>query len=39
VETVRQAVRETVQVVSVDAHINDDAFAEEAVELFMRMVE
>jgi len=39
VETVRQAVRETVQVVSVDAHINDDAFAEGAVELFMRMVE
>jgi uncharacterized protein (UPF0261 family) len=39
VETIQQEVGEQVKVVSVDAHINDDAFAQEAVELFLQMME
>jgi uncharacterized protein (UPF0261 family) len=39
VETVQQVVRESVQVVTVDAHINDDVFAQRAVELFLQMME
>ncbi|HEM60906.1 MAG TPA: UPF0261 family protein, partial [Chloroflexi bacterium] len=35
VETVRQQVREPVQVVLVDAHINDDHFVDRAVQLFL----
>jgi uncharacterized protein (UPF0261 family) len=38
VETVRQEVREPVQVVLVDAHINDDHFADRAAELFLEMM-
>ena len=39
VETVQQEVAEKVKVVSLDAHINDDTFAREAVELFLKMME
>jgi uncharacterized protein (UPF0261 family) len=39
VETVQQAVRDSVQVVLVDAHINDEKFAQRAVELFLKLMD
>ncbi len=38
VETVQKAVRDSAQVVLIDAHINDDEFAQRVVELFMKMM-
>lgn len=38
VEAVQKAVRDSAQVVLVDAHINDDEFAQSAVELFLKMM-
>jgi uncharacterized protein (UPF0261 family) len=38
VETVQKAVRDSAQVVLIDAHINDDEFAQRVVELFVKMM-
>jgi uncharacterized protein (UPF0261 family) len=38
VETVQKAVRDSGQVVLIDAHINDDEFAQRVVELFVKMM-
>jgi uncharacterized protein (UPF0261 family) len=39
VQTIQQEVREPVRVIPVSAHINDDEFADRAVELFLRMMD
>jgi uncharacterized protein (UPF0261 family) len=38
-ETVQKEVRDSAQVVLIDAHINDDMFAQRAVELFVKMMD
>jgi uncharacterized protein (UPF0261 family) len=38
VETVQKAVRDSARVVLIDAHINDDEFAQRVVELFVKMM-
>jgi uncharacterized protein (UPF0261 family) len=38
-QVVRDTVKESIDIVEVDAHINDEAFAEKAVETFIKLVE
>jgi uncharacterized protein (UPF0261 family) len=39
INTLKKAVQEKISVVLIDCHINDDEFAEKAVNLFLEMIQ